>query len=45
MALDQIPIDATGSRPALRGELSMLLLERGIAGLALAAAALLSLAR
>lgn len=45
MALDQVSIDATGSRPALRDELSMLLLELGIAGLALAAAALLSLAR
>jgi hypothetical protein len=45
VALDQVSIDATGSRPALRDELSMLLLELGIAGLALAAAALLSLAR
>jgi hypothetical protein len=45
VALDQLSIDATGSRPALRDELSMLLLELGSAGLALAAAALLSLAR
>ena len=45
MALDQAPIDAPGTRSPLRDELSMLLLELGIAGLALAAAALLALAR
>jgi hypothetical protein len=45
VALDHVPIDATRRRPALRDELSMLRLELGIAGLALVAAALLSLAR
>ncbi|MEW6223635.1 MAG: hypothetical protein AB1627_03305 [Chloroflexota bacterium] len=45
MALDQAPIDAPATRARLRDELSMLMLELGVAGLALAAAVLLAFAR
>lgn len=45
MALNEAPIDAAPSRHALRDDLSMLWFELGIAGIALAVAALLSFAR
>ena len=45
MALEQAPIDAPGTRSPLRDELSMLLLELGVAGFAAAAAALLAVSR
>jgi hypothetical protein len=45
VALNEAPIDAAPSRPAIRDNLSMLWFELGIAGIALVAAALLSVAR
>jgi len=45
VALNEAPIRIAEHRPALRDDVSMLLFELGVAGIALLAAALLSLAR